>query len=74
AADGALARADVAAGPAADAGASERALFIAIRLLIEDASDGEVEARLRDELGVEDAAPLLADARARAQRLSRRGT
>jgi DivIVA domain-containing protein len=58
-----------AAPTTADARASERALFVAIRLLLEDASEAEVEQRLRDELAVEPSGQLIAEALERAARL-----
>ena len=56
-------------GVAGDPRASERALLVAVRLLIEDASEAEVEKRLREDLAIEHTAPLIAEARRRAAQL-----
>jgi cell division septum initiation protein DivIVA len=74
------AAADVQPGPghsaagraaASDPRASERALLVAVRLLIEDVSEEEVEKRLREDLEIEHTAPLIAEARKRAAQLLR---
>jgi hypothetical protein len=44
---------------------------VAVRLLIEDASEEEVEKRLREDLEIEPTAPLMAEARKRAAQLLR---